>query len=98
MMEPLKLLHYSFGAHSALEKIIGQKNPIGYIWCIFNTVTPYQVVLGQKWKNPSAKLRDILTFTQGHALKHVVQLKVVKGKKIFLGRRSILLLWKKLIF
>ena len=54
-------------------------------------MTPYQVVLGQKSKNPTARLRDILTFTQGHALKHVVQLKVIKGKKIFLGRGSIFL-------
>ena len=38
-------------------------------------MTPYQVVLGQKWKNRTARLRDILPFSQGHALKHVVQLR-----------------------
>ena len=56
-------------------------------------MTPYQVVLGQKWKNRTARLRDILPFSQGHALKRVVQLKVIKGKKIFLGKESILLLY-----
>ena len=55
-------------------------------------MTPYQVVLGQKWKNRSARLRDILPFSQGHALKCVVQLKVIKEKKIFLGKGAILLL------
>ena len=44
-------------------------------------MTPYQVVLGQKWKNRTARLHDILPFSQGHALKHVVQLKGIKGKK-----------------
>ena len=46
-------------------------------------MTPYQVVLGQKWKNRTARLRDILTFSQGHALKRIMQLKVIKGKKSF---------------
>ena len=61
-------------------------------------MTPYQVVLGQKWKNLTARLRDILLLSQGHALKRVMQLKVIKGKKIFLGKGSILLLCQKLIF
>ena len=46
-------------------------------------MTPYQVVLGQKWKNRTARLRDILPFSQGHASKCVMQLKVIKGKKSF---------------
>ena len=48
-------------------------------------MTPYQDVLGQKWKNRTARLRDILPFSQGHALKHVMQLKVIKEKKSFWG-------------
>ena len=51
-------------------------------------MTPYQVVLGQKWKNGTARLRDILPFSQGHALKCEVQLKVVK-KYLF---------WKRINF
>jgi len=46
-------------------------------------MTPYQVVLGQKWKNGTTRLPDILPFSQGHALGLVVQLKVIKGKKSF---------------
>ena len=83
--------------HSALEKISDQKNPLDSSWCNFSTLTPYLVVPGQKWKNRTARLRDILPFTKAHALKRVVQLKVIKGKKIFLGRGSTLLLCKKFI-
>ena len=46
-------------------------------------MTPYQVVLGQKWTNRTARLRDILPFSQVHALKRTVQLKVIKEKKSF---------------
>jgi len=72
---------YGIRSHNDPEKIIDQKNPPRYIWCIFNGMTPYQVVLGQKWKNCTTRLRDILPFSQGHALKRIVQSKFIKGKK-----------------
>ena len=65
--------------HSAPEKIIDKK-PLPIIFDAF-LAQPYQIVLGQKWMNRTARLRDILPFSQGHALKCVVQLKVIKGKK-----------------
>ena len=50
-------------------------------------MTPYQVVLGQKWKNRTTRLRDILPFRQGHALKRVMQKKSHKRKKNLFGQR-----------
>jgi len=50
-----------------------------------------------KKSHQNPRLRNILPFSQGHALKWVVQLKDIKGKEIFLGRGSTLLLCKKLI-
>ena len=55
-------------------------------------------ISGQIFQFFLARLRDILPYSQAHALKHTVQLKVIKGKKILLGKGSTLLLCKKLIF
>ena len=81
-----------------LKELMTKKTLLVIFDAFFSTKTSYQVVLRQKWKNPTAMLRDILSFSQAHALKCVMQLKVIKGKEIFLGRGSILLLCKKLIF
>ena len=46
-------------------------------------MTPCQVVLGQKWKHRTARLHDILLFSQAHALKCALQLKVIKEKNLW---------------
>ena len=70
--------------HSAPEKIIDKK-PLPIIFDAF-LAQPYQIVLGQRWKNRTARLcDDILPFSQAHALKRTVQLKVIKGKKNLFG-------------
>ena len=42
---------------------------------------PKQKFSGQIFQFLLARLRDILPFSQAHALKRTVQLKVIKGKK-----------------
>ena len=44
---------------------------------------PKQKFSGQIFQFLLARLRDILPFSQAHALKRTVQLKVIKGKKSF---------------
>ena len=68
------------------KKLLTKKTLPVIIDAFFNTMTPYQVVLGHKGKKRTARLRDILPFSQGHALKRAMQLKVIKEKKILLER------------
>ena len=64
---------------------------------ILRIYTPNQYIPAQKIKIPRQDYQKNPPEGIGHTLKRAVQLKDIKGKKIFLDRQTTLLLCKKII-